>query len=167
MLRPSSSRRAPARTLAVLDEVLRRYPDRVCVHAFGTSDEQLAGQALGRLWLTNHGHLQPQRVAALLSHCDIFLDFSDYQAMGLSLLEAMASGCAVVGPVNGGAASFLHDGVNGLLADTTSIDDCVEKVARLVADRDLRRNLQRRAIDDASVHLPETAALNILCALFA
>ena len=166
MLRPSSSRRGPARTLVVLDEVLRRFPDQICVHGFGTSDEQLAAQALSRLWLTNHGHLRPQRVAALLSHCDIFLDFSDYQAMGLSLLEAMACGCAVVGPVNGGAASFLHDGVNGFLADTTSIEDCVEKVARLVADRDLRLNLQRRAIDDASGHLPEAAALNILNALF-
>ena len=115
MLRPSSSRRGPARTLVVLDEVLRRFPDQICVHGFGTSDEQLAAQALSRLWLTNHGHLRPQRVAALLSHCDIFLDFSDYQAMGLSLLEAMACGCAVVGPVNGGAASFLHDGVQRFL----------------------------------------------------
>jgi glycosyltransferase involved in cell wall biosynthesis len=166
MLRPASAYRAPARTLAVFEEVLRRYPTRVTVHTFGTSDDQLAANCLARPWITNHGHLPPERVAALLARCDIFVDFSDYQAMGLSLLEAMASGCAVVGPINGGATAFLHDGVNGLLADTTSIDDCVEKTIRLVGDRDLRGNLQRRAIDDANTHVPEGAALNILNALF-
>jgi glycosyltransferase involved in cell wall biosynthesis len=165
MLRPASRYRAAPRTVAVLEEVVR---DRghIEVHAFGTSDDLLAQQDLTRGWITNHGHLAPRKLAALLGQCDIFVDFSDYQAMGLTLLEAMASGCAVIGPREGGATSFLRDGVNALVADTASNEDCIKQASRLVDDATLRTNLQRRAIDDANLHVPEAAALNMLTALF-
>jgi GT2 family glycosyltransferase/glycosyltransferase involved in cell wall biosynthesis len=167
MLRPTSLYRAPARTVAALTEVVRRFENRVRVHSFGASDEQLARERLSRAWITNHGHLRPERVAALFGRCDLFVDFSDYQAMGLSLLEAMSSGCAVIGPVAGGTNSFLRDRTNGLLVDTSSIDDCVEKTVSLLEDATFRSSLQQRAINDASIHLPAAAALKMLNTLFA
>jgi GT2 family glycosyltransferase len=166
MLRPSTPRRAPARTLAVLNEIVRRYPDRVGIHAFGGTDEELHSSGLHQPWITNHGPLHPTRLAKLLGSCDIFVDFSDYQAMGLTLLESMASGCAAIGPIEGGATSFVQSGVNGFLVDTASLDECIEKTDLLVRDADLRMNLQHQAIEESSRHIPEAAALNILRCLF-
>ena len=166
MLRPSTPRRAPARTLAVLNEIVRRYPDQVGIHAFGGTDEELHSSGLHQPWITNHGPLHPTRLAKLLGSCDIFVDFSDYQAMGLTLLESMASGCAAIGPIEGGATSFIQSGVNGFLVDTASLDECIEKTDLLVRDADLRMNLQHQAIEESSRHLPEAAALNILRCLF-
>src|SRR5207237_2475616 len=116
MLRPSTPRRAPERTVRVLDEVKRRFGDRVSIESFGSTDDELEQAGLYRADFTNHGPLHPAGMARLLGHSEIFIDLSDYQAMGLTLLEAMASGCAVLGPATGGANSFLRDGVNGILA---------------------------------------------------
>jgi len=136
------------------------------VQTFGASHEELQDNDLLRPWLTHHGHLTQPQLGVLLGSCDVFVDFSEYQAMGLTLLEAMASGCAVIGPVAGGANSFLRDETNGVLVDTSLVEECIEKTNTIVRDAGLRGRLQQRAIDDASLHPPEAAALNMLQVLF-
>ena len=39
--------------------------------------------------------------------------------MGLSALEAIASGCSVLVPKNGGAVEFIIHRENGIVADTS------------------------------------------------
>ena len=166
MLRPSTPRRGAARTVSVLSDIVPRNAGGIEVIVFGSPDEELKMHGLRCPWFTNYGHLNPAQVSHLLGNSDIFVDFSDYQAMGLTALEAMAAGCAVVAPAEGGATSFLRDGISGILADTSSIEDCVAKTQLLVSDAALRREIQYRAIEDAHLHVPEAAALNILKALF-
>jgi glycosyltransferase involved in cell wall biosynthesis len=105
-------------------------------------------------------------VAAVLRGSDVFLDYSDYQAMGLTALEAMCSGCAVVLPVEGGAGDFARDEVNSLMVDTTDADACWRAAERLIADGELRGRLQRQGIVDANALSPETAAFRMMEALF-
>ena len=40
------------------------------------------------------------------------------EEFGLALLEALASGLVVVGPAAGGPATYIEDGVTGVLVDT-------------------------------------------------
>jgi glycosyltransferase involved in cell wall biosynthesis len=40
------------------------------------------------------------------------------EEFGLALLEALASGLVVVGPSAGGPATYIEDGVTGVLVDT-------------------------------------------------
>jgi glycosyltransferase involved in cell wall biosynthesis len=42
------------------------------------------------------------------------------EEFGIAILEAMASGLAVVAPREGGPATYVDDGVTGILADTRS-----------------------------------------------
>ena len=112
------------------------------------------------------GPLPSAKVAALLNECDLFLDLSDWQAMGLTAMEAMACGVAVVVPEQGGASSIVSDGVNGRVVDTRSFGDCLAAARELVADDELRRSLAMRAIGDVVSHHPERAAHTMLSALF-
>ena len=105
-------------------------------------------------------------MAALLNEMDVFADFSSYQAMGLTAMEAMSCGVAVILPRAGGAASFAVDEENALIVDTSDERECYKALERLVVDHDLRRQLQRRALVDVVRFSPENAAFNILQALF-
>lgn len=101
-----------------------------------------------------------------MAQTDIFADFSEYQAMGLTALEAMACGVAVIVPRKGGAVSFARHEENALIIDTSAEDVCWNTLERLVEDRQLRLRLRRGAIQSVCDFPLERAALNILNTLF-
>ncbi len=72
----------------------------------------------------------------LLSPADVFLLSSRVESFGLSALEAMASGTAVVATSVGGVPEVVVDGVTGLLSDKDDMDTYVEHVKGLLFDRD-------------------------------
>ena len=112
------------------------------------------------------GMLDPRQMANLLNEVDIFIDFSRYQAMGLTALEAMACGVAVIVPMLGGINEIARDQVNSLMVDTSSEKARWEALKRLVEDHDLRRDLQRNAIRETCAYYPEGPAFRILSSLF-
>lgn len=59
------------------------------------------------------GHLED--VVPLLSSLDVFVSASHTEAFGLSIVEAMASGVAVVATATGGAREIIDDGETGKL----------------------------------------------------
>jgi glycogen(starch) synthase len=61
-------------------------------------------------------------------------------------LEAMASGCAVVGSRNGGMAEMIEDGVSGILADPADPEEISEAILKLLNDQDLRRQMEDEAV---------------------
>ncbi len=86
--------------------------------------------------------------------------------MGLTALEAMASGCAVIVPEEGGAKSFARHKKNSIIVDTSSKKECIKALTKLIQDTDLRKNLQQTAIEDVCNFFPEKAAYNILETIF-
>jgi glycosyltransferase involved in cell wall biosynthesis len=112
------------------------------------------------------GVLTQKQVARLFNEVDIFVDFSSHQAMGLTALEAMACGVAVIVPEYGGATTFARHGENSLVVDTTSRAACWQALHRLIEDDALRSRLQRAAIHDVAQLFPERSAFDILQTLF-
>jgi len=167
MIRPSTPRRQPRFTLEVLREAARTFGDAVEIVLFGVdaSDPALASLPfdLPHRFL---GVLHERALAALFAQVHVFADFSSYQAMGLTALEAMGAGAAVVVPRKGGAASFARDGENAVLVDTASARACVEALGRLVADPARRAGMAACARDDVVRHTPESAAYRMLEVLF-
>jgi glycosyltransferase involved in cell wall biosynthesis len=153
--------------MELLAEVDGRYGPQVDIHLFGVEPDDPLFLVLPRdfRW-RSHGVLTRESTAALLSTQDIFLDLSRYQAMGLTAMEAMASGLAVVVPRAGGAASFAVHRRNALVVDTASPESCLEAVASLIEDEELRSALRRAAVRDVVEHFPERAASIVLSALF-
>ncbi len=58
----------------------------------------------------------------------------DTEGLGVVLLEAMASGIAVIGSDIGGITDIISHGYNGLLAKPGDSDDIAEKIIELIAD---------------------------------
>jgi glycosyltransferase involved in cell wall biosynthesis len=63
------------------------------------------------------------------------------EGLGLTLVEALLAGCAVVGTPAGGIPEVVRDGVTGLIALDGDAGDLAEKLARLLLDPDLRERL--------------------------
>jgi GT2 family glycosyltransferase len=167
MVRPESWWRGPDRTLRVLRRVKDTFKDEVAVTCFGGFARDVAALGVRLDGIRVLEKLAPREVADLLGRADIFLDFSDWQAMGLTALEAMASGAAVVVPGNGGALEFCRHGVSGLVVDSQDDEACFKAAHRLVADADLRLSVRRAGMETAMSLTPEVAALKLLEALWA
>lgn len=87
--------------------------------------------------------------APLLSAFDVFVSPSHTESFGLAILEAMASGTAVVSTDTGGAKELITDGESGLLAEIKDPVDLAGKVCALLEDEfkriELGTNAQRIA----------------------
>jgi GT2 family glycosyltransferase len=168
MVRPESPYREPLKTMELLREASNKYKGEVEIIIFGTIFENPAFQALPHdfPWKL-YGVLSPQQVANLLNQVDIFVDYSSHQAMGLTAMEAMACGCAVIVPQYGGTASYATHEQNSLIIDSTNYENMWNALQRLIDDEKLRTRLQSNAIFDICSCYPEQAALNLISMLFA
>lgn len=168
MARPSSPRRQPILTMDVLETVSAKYGDRVEITIFGDDPTHPDYPPLRRSFPhTSAGVLDGPALASLFNRVHIFADFSSYQAMGLSALEAMGCGATAIVPSAGGASSFAMHEENALVIDTSTADSCLNALVRLLEDHELRCRLMSRAFRDVIRHHPATAAYRSLAALFA
>lgn len=167
MIRPSSPRRGPRLTMEVLKVIEQKYGKQIEIYLFGEESDTPGFLALPRDFVWNNlGKQTTEQIALLLNEVDIFVDFSDYQAMGLTAMEAMACGAAVILPESGGASSFAVHEKNALLVDTKNPSACLHALDRLIADNELRIQLQRQALSDITHYFPEAPAFKLLEALF-
>ena len=168
MVRFSTKRRAPNRTLQIANILSDLFADKVSFVLFGSSSEEL--ESYGIPIPSNAevmGVLSRSGVASVLRESDIFLDLSDYQAFGRTALEAMACGCVAVVPKCGGADEFAVPYVNSLVVDTLSDRDCVSKIAELIAtDSETLFKIKLNAIETASRYSKKRAALSIFNLLY-
>jgi glycosyltransferase involved in cell wall biosynthesis len=82
-----------------------------------------------------------ENLPSLLAAFDVIAAPSDNEAFSLALVEAMASGCAVVATRVGGMAEIVKDGVTGLLIERDSTHSLVAALSRLLADKRLREQI--------------------------
>jgi hypothetical protein len=146
MIRPSSAYREPRLTMEVLERTYRKHRGNVEFLLFGCDslDPDFLSFPRKFAW-KNAGVTNPRQLAQLLNEADLFVDFSSHQAMGLTAMEAMACGATVIVPEHGGASSFVRQEQNGLIVDTRTAAACEAALSRLITDRPLREELQRRA----------------------
>jgi glycosyltransferase involved in cell wall biosynthesis len=91
-----------------------------------------------------------EALPALYHQADIFLFTSIWgEPFGRVIVEAMASGCAVVGAPVGGAAEMLREGENALTFAPGDPQDLCRQIKRLVEFPSLRDRLRRAGRDTA------------------
>lgn len=167
MVRPESPYREPFKTMKLLKEIKAAYGSKVEVAIFGTTTDNPGYHSLPTDFeFDMYGVLNQGQVASLLNQVDIFIDYSSHQAMGLTALESMGCGCAVIVPSHGGAVCYAHDGQNSLVVDTTEHKNVLDAAKRLIEDEHLRSSIQRTALYDVCQYYPEGSALKILRVLF-
>jgi GT2 family glycosyltransferase len=167
MVRPATPRRAPENTMRLLRRLARHFGPRIAIDIMGVGADDVAFLHYRRDFPHRClGELDKDGVVAALAEADIFVDCSAFQAMGLSAMEAMAAGVAVVGPRNGGLSEIVRDRHNGLLVDTTDLDAVFAAVSELITDRDLLADLRANGFEVVAFS-PLLAAFNVLACLFA
>ena len=169
MIRPSTPRRAPIRTLRTLKALAAAAGDQVRIAVFGCDAGDLgpfveakAPGLLDGFAFRNLGVLPSDEVATLMRAADVFVDLSDYQAFGRTGLEAMACGCAVVLPACGGVHEYAVDGSNAVIVQPTDVDETVRRLIELVGDPEARRGMKERAVETASRYSVGRASLSEL-----
>ena len=92
------------------------------------------------------GRVENDDVSKYLLKCHAGVLLSDWEGLGLALLEEMACGLATIGlrHAHGGASELIEDGVTGLLVDDRG-DGFVAAVRRLREDPALWERLARSA----------------------
>ena len=84
-------------------------------------------------------------VAPLLRAADVVVQPSHFEALGLSAVEALASGVPVIASAVGGLLDFIRDGENGMLCPPQNPTALAAHIHALVADEGLRQRLASRA----------------------
>ncbi len=86
-----------------------------------------------------------RRMPELYAAADIFCLPSLYEGLPLAILEAMASGTAVVSTRTDGIPDAIRDGESGLLVPPQMVVPLADALDRLLGDADLRRRLGAEA----------------------
>jgi glycosyltransferase involved in cell wall biosynthesis len=84
-------------------------------------------------------------VADRLRASDLFVFPSEFEALGLSLIEAAACGLPAIGSRTGGIVDVIEDGASGLLVVPADAGDLTSALRVLLADGDRRAHMGRRA----------------------
>jgi glycosyltransferase involved in cell wall biosynthesis len=83
--------------------------------------------------------------APLLTSLDLFVSASHTESFGLTIVEAMASGLAVVATETMGAREIIEDGVTGVLVPVGDAGALCSAITKLLEDVDQRRRIAIRA----------------------
>ncbi len=86
--------------------------------------------------VTLHEDFPPAKMADLYLESDILVLPSAKENFGVTPLEAMAAGCAVLSTDNNGSAGYIEPGHDGLLFRNGDYDDFKAKLASLVSEPD-------------------------------
>ena len=84
-------------------------------------------------------------ISSFLQALDVFVLTSNYEGLGLVLLEAMACGIPVVASRNSAIVEVILEG-EGLLYQTHNQSDFIKSVTRLIRDPELVGEINRNAI---------------------
>ena len=100
-------------------------------------------------WVEQISAPDHQGLSRLLNRCSIFLQPSIYEGFGLTAVEAMASGCALVSTDNGGSRDYAFADRTAVVTDRGDAD----ALARAARRRRRRRRHWRRPPARATVHV--------------
>jgi glycosyltransferase involved in cell wall biosynthesis len=139
------SRLAPEKNVGFLADVLDHFPD-ACLAVVGDGpqrselERRFAGRSANFL-----GYLKGAELAAAYASADAFVYASEMETMGNVILEAMASGCAVVAPRAGGIPSLVNHGETGLLYTPGDLAEAVRYTGTVLTDDASRCRLGQAA----------------------
>lgn len=92
------------------------------------------------------GGVAREKVLEYLQKASVCVLPSLWENFPYTCLEAMASGCAVVGSKNGGMAEMIENGTSGILIDPEKPEEVSEAILKLLTDQSLRQQIGQNAI---------------------
>lgn len=131
-------------TLKAFELVQRRYPDASLTLVGGGSREAALRALADQLRLRNvrfAGRMPPDEIWRVYADADIYVQTPNIDNMPASVLEAYASGCAVVATDAGGVPAILSHERQGLLVPCNDDHAAAAAILRLLDDSQLASQL--------------------------
>lgn len=131
-------------TLRAFRLVQDQHPDARLTLVGGGSGEAGLRRLAAELGLGNvtfAGRVPPGDMWRYYAEADIYLQTPDIDNMPASVLEAFASGCAVVSTNAGGVPAILTDGTHGCLVNCNDHEAAARRILELLADSTLADRL--------------------------
>ena len=155
---------------------LRRHPSKGARDAVAVArilhdrDPSIVFQSFGDLapelsWIDHRGVISDVELVKLYQSVSVFLLPSLAEGWGLTAVEALACGAAVVSTRNGGVEQFLVHGENALLASAGDVDELANAVYSLLADWELRKILIRSGMATVGQMSWDTSSAALLALL--
>ena len=128
----------------VLEKLKQRYPD-LQVNMFGTPEkpESLAD------WINYKRNASETELLEMYNNSSVFLCASINEGFGLTGLESMACGCALVSTAYSGVLEYAVDGYNALLSPVKDVDSLYSNIVKLFEDNELRIRIASQGAEDA------------------
>ena len=130
--------------LQAWERIVQSHPHaNLVIAGSGPEAEQLQklGEKLGLDHVEFVGYVSERRKKKLLRESAVFALPTLYEGFGITCLEAMASGCAVVSTDTWGVKDYLHHEKNGLMVSPRSTVELAEAVLRLLKNTEFRTGL--------------------------
>lgn len=141
--------------------VVKRHPEAVLLLAGDGPQRAALAEFAESLGVGDRvrflGNLDP--VEPMLASLDLFAAASRSEALGRSILEAMALGIPCVSTRSGGPETYIEDGVSGLLVPVDDPAALADAMERLLGDAASSARIAERgkAVATAPEHLQSTA----------
>ena len=131
-------------TLAALKAVKKDYPN-IRVEMFGACPPPDKCPD----WINYHQSASQKETVKIYNSVSIFASGPIREGFGLTALEAMACGAAVVSSDNLGAREYAIDGENSLLSPVKDVNAMKKNIEILLKDDDKRRAIARAGVKTA------------------
>jgi glycosyltransferase involved in cell wall biosynthesis len=146
--------------------LLREWEPAVRVELAGDGDAGAVARRAHELGIGDRvlvrGWCSPAERSRIVERAGIFVLPSYAEGLPMSLLEAMAAGCAVVAARTGGIPDVVREGANGLLVEPGEPVALAAAILRLLSDRALAERLGGAArADVARAHSPRAAVASL------
>jgi len=105
-------------------------------------------------------------VPGVLRSVEAFINASDAEPFGRSILEAQATGTPVVAARGGGVPEFVEDGRTGLLFPPGDADAVADALERVLADRELAAAMAAAAREQVTARFDPDDRFDELAALY-
>jgi glycosyltransferase involved in cell wall biosynthesis len=135
------SRLAPEKSVEFLAGVLERLPDTSLAIVGDGPHRAALEKAFAGLDAHFVGYLKGEELAEAYASADAFVYASETETMGNVVLEALASGCAVIAPRAGGIPNLVKHGETGLLYAPRDLDGAVRAVQAVLHDDEVSARL--------------------------
>ena len=133
--------------ITAMKEVIQKIPKaKVLIVGEGKMDMMLK-DLVNTLNLNEHVVFYPvvDKTVEMLSLFDIFVMPSRQEGLGISVMEAQASGLPVIASRVGGIPSLIEDGKTGLLFEPENVHELAAAIVRVIEDKTLAVQLGQQA----------------------
>lgn len=140
--------------LEAASQVVRKYPDsRYLIVGDGEERRRLEKQ-VGNLNLSKNVIFtgQQEKMEEIYPMMDIYVLASSTETFPTSLIEAMASGCAVVSTRCGGSEELIVDHESGIFIPIRDSDAMAKVICFLIEHQDERLRLAQNAVNQSLKH---------------